>query len=349
MAIQKTNLYLRLRALDPWFRGTPQQFAEAIVAAMEIVAPFGITTFVSGGAMPSSNQGPWLKDGTEWWVWSDEQGTYVPQSLESSFPQLYYIQTEEPPTNAGIYIWFKIEECGCPHGLYLLINGKWVHFAGDPESGPTADRPTAPHNFEEYYDTDIECLIWYERSEWRTKSGVKGDLKYVDAQTREEALTQNPGWEIFGTGESSNINWRGKAPYPAAKDNDGMNPLEVPTGVTARSTYELFGVESQNLTNAQLAGAMTHIHGYGWRLTGGGDIIHFTRYADYEMPEADYGTPTYAGYMLDVDSVTATSVESKLNMFTTQPTQHPDNADAAAQQPVQMAGPSIALFLMRKR
>lgn len=351
MAVQRTNLYLRLRAINPNFKGTPQEFAEAIVAAMEIVAPFGITTFVTGATQPTSNQGPWLKDGKEWWVWDDDQSSYIPLTIDSSLPDFYYAQQATPPTNEGIFIWFKFNSANEPAGVYFLINGQWTNIAGTPPSGPTADRPTNPYDLQKYYDTDISALIWYERGAWRTVDGVRGDLKYVDAETRADALARNPGWEIFGTGETNNVNYRGKTPAPALKDKNGANSLTPPSGVTARSAWELYGVERQMLSNEQLAGYLTHIHGVGQTWNGGlltNDDATFFTYAD-TMLAADFGTPAFdTGYSVNgnVPGSNPAAVPAEANIFTTQKHQHPDNA--VTQAAVEMAPPTIALFLLRK-
>lgn len=345
MAVQRTNLYLRLRAINPNFKGDPQQFAEAIAAAMEIVAPFGITTFVTGATQPISNQGPWLKDGKEWWVWDDDQSTYIPLTIDNSLPNFYYAQQATPPTNEGIFIWFRFNSANEPAGVYFLIGGQWTNIAGVPDNGPTANRPATPYDFQKYYDTDISALLWYERGAWRTVDGVRGDLKYVDADTQAQALARNPGWEIFGTGQTNNVNYRGKALAPALKDKTGANALTAPAGVTARSAWELYGVEEQVLTNEQLAGYLTHIHGYAKDVIGSDDTFKL-KYTDFQLNEADYGTPAYSSHRENIDNGLVGAAPDYVDCFTTWPVHHPDNA--IIQEAVQMAEPTIALFLLRK-
>ena len=162
----------------------------------------------------------------------------------------------------------------------------------------------------------------------------------------EEALTRNPGWEVFGTGESDNLNWRGKSPAPASQDSDGSNPLTMPAGVTARSAGSLYGVESQLLTDAQLGGGLTHIHGIAYVDTSDTDRVQFLRFADYQMSETDYGTPTPTGRVLECENTWNVATPDHLDIFSTAPTQHPTTP--VTQEPVQMASPSIAMFLLRK-
>ena len=345
MAVTRTNLYLRLRALNPNFKGSPQEFAEAFAAALEIVAPFGLTTFVIGATQPVSNQGPWLKDGVEWWVWDDDQTTYVPLDVTNSLPDFYYVQEATPPTDAGIYIWFRISASGNPAGVYFLLGGSWTNIAGVPDIGPTADRPSSPYDLQKYYDTDISAFIWYERGAWRTVDGVRGDLKYVDAETADDALERNPGWEIFGTGETNNVNYRGKGLSAASKDKDGSNLLGTASGISSRGAWELFGVEEVTLSNEQLAGLLKHIHGFA-QDESGSDNTYKLKYPSFQLPEAQYGTPTYSSHRENIDDGAVLAAPSYVDCFTTWPVQHPDNE--VAQVGVELATPTIALFLLRK-
>src|SRR5690242_4109273 len=69
--------------LVPNFKGTPQQFLDAIVARLALESQYEIAFFVSGPNEPTSNVGPWLKNGTAWYVWSDADGAYVPATVEA--------------------------------------------------------------------------------------------------------------------------------------------------------------------------------------------------------------------------------------------------------------------------
>lgn len=71
-------------ALPPGFSGDPQAFASAIAARLTVTPSEPWSAFINSGAMPSSNVGPWLKNGLEWWVWSDASGTYVPHAQNGS-------------------------------------------------------------------------------------------------------------------------------------------------------------------------------------------------------------------------------------------------------------------------
>lgn len=60
------------------FRGTPQALADAIVARLSLETEETLALFRNGGSEPSSDMGPWLKDGNKWYVWSADDGAYVP-------------------------------------------------------------------------------------------------------------------------------------------------------------------------------------------------------------------------------------------------------------------------------
>jgi hypothetical protein len=68
--------------LPPNFRGNPNQLSEAIAARLSIDSIESISFFVTGSIAPTSDVGPWLKNGTTWYVWDNGVGAYVPQPLE---------------------------------------------------------------------------------------------------------------------------------------------------------------------------------------------------------------------------------------------------------------------------
>lgn len=257
MAVTETSLVLKAAPLPPGFSGSPQEFFEAIVARMKIVSPFGFTSFVIGGAEPTSNQGPWLKDGKQWWVWSETEAKYVPEDLSHAAIPAFWFQ-EATPSSGTPNLWFKASSTKF-FGVYVFINGKWVPIT--ITSGPTTARPSTPFDFQEFYDTDIQARIWWERGAWRTIDGVTGDIKYVTFTTSDEALRKNPGWEILGTGDSSNIAWRGRVISQATKDADGSpnaRNLGLEQGITARQPGNTFGQETHTLIIEEIP-AHSHI------------------------------------------------------------------------------------------
>lgn len=268
--LYKTNLFLQGAPLPQGFVGTPQQWYEAILERIRIVAPFGFSTIVIGSLKPTSNQGPWLKDGTKWYVWSEDEADYIPLDLSDSETAPYYVQTDDPagtpdgdgnyltpddggpangPLGSGPLLWFRLNvaETGVD-GIFLFVQGAWVSLGRN--GGATADRPVNPANFEQFYDTTISTLIHWERGQWRTVDGCRGDLKYVSWSTGEEALAYNPGWEIYGTGESENTALRGRILTQATKNPGGgaTTQLSVTGGVSERDALSSAGSETHQLT-----------------------------------------------------------------------------------------------------
>lgn len=92
-----TRLIVRGAPLSPTFKGTLNQFYQAMLDRIEVLSPFGQLQFQVGGVQPSSNVGPWLKDGTEWWVWDETTKTYVPITVNplslSTILNAYYTKT----------------------------------------------------------------------------------------------------------------------------------------------------------------------------------------------------------------------------------------------------------------
>jgi hypothetical protein len=248
MALKATNLYIEMAALPATFKGSPQDLAVAMVKRMRISSPSGTNFIFIGDVEPTSNVGPWLKGGTQWFVWSEVLKKYVPVDLSASATTWYFIGATEPTGGGPTQLWLRTtldatdlnSSHGTAIGWYVFDGAEWVPFNNIVASGPTAGRPASPVDFQQYYDTDIGVLIWWERAAWRTVSGVPGDIKYVVYQVATDALRFNPGWDLFG---NSNQDWRGRLVVMAAKDAGGSPATVLPTdaGITQRAAFETFG------------------------------------------------------------------------------------------------------------
>lgn len=247
MALQDTNLLIQASALPATFRGTPQDFLSALVRRLKIVSPTGTNFIFTGDTEPTSNVGPWLKDGTKWYVFDETINRYVPLDISDSETVWYHIGASTPEDSVP-NVWLRTSRDatesdpsnGVPIGWYLFNGTAWEPFVGIVPSGATADRPANPEPFQQFYDTTISCLIWYERTQWRTVSGVPGDVKHVAFETLTEALAANPGWDVLG---ASNQSFRGRILLQATQDS-GATPetvLTVGSGVTPRGAFETFG------------------------------------------------------------------------------------------------------------
>jgi len=258
MPLQNTNLLIQLARIPPTFKGTPDEFAQLLVRRMKIVSPTGTNFIFIGDVEPSSNVGPWLKGGTQWWVFDAATKRYVPLDISESETKWFQVGNTTP-TTSDPPVWLKTTKdqteadpsIGQPISWHVFDGTNWIPFDGVVRSGPTASRPSGAVEFQKFYDTDITVLLWWERGQWRTVSGVPGDVKQVAFETLTEAIARNPGWDVFG---ASNQAFRGRVFVQAAKD-PGASPatsLTVGAGITPRAAFETFG-ESTPLTSAASA------------------------------------------------------------------------------------------------
>lgn len=245
--MKDTNLTLQVSPLPVTFKGTPQELFEQLVLRSKIVSPSGTNFFFIGDTEPTSNVGPWLKNEKQWFVWDEDIKRYVPLDISESETTWFHVGASTP-ASSDPPLWLRTTKdqvegdtsIGSPIGWYVFVANVWAPFNSITLSGATANRPANPTEFQQFYDTDISCLIWWERNAWRTVDGVPGDVKHVALQTLEEALVQNPGWNLFG---ASNQAFRGRWISQATK-NSGASPttdLTVGAGVAKRAAFETFG------------------------------------------------------------------------------------------------------------
>lgn len=74
------SLQLRFRSHplpDDW-NGDVWEFQDALTERLVAESGDQIGLFVTGSTAPTSNMGPWLKDGEGWYFWDDTTGTYIP-------------------------------------------------------------------------------------------------------------------------------------------------------------------------------------------------------------------------------------------------------------------------------
>jgi hypothetical protein len=247
MALQNTNLLLQVAPLRAAFRGSPQEMVEEIIRRARIVSPSGTNFIYIGDTEPTSNVGPWLKNGDRWYVWDEDTKRYIPLNIDDSETTWFQVGPTTPATsNPGL--WLRCTHAptstdtslGQMIGWYAWDGAFWVPTVGIVLAGPTATRPTSPVTYQQYYDTDIAVLLWFERSAWRTVDGNIGDVKHVAWEFLQDALDHNPGWELLG---ASNQAWRGRLISQATKD-PGLNPandLSLDPGVASRAAHEVFG------------------------------------------------------------------------------------------------------------
>ena len=234
MALQKTNLIIESAPLPQTFAGKPDDLRKAIVERLLIKSPGGTAFITVSDSEPNSNVGPWLKDGKKLYVYDETTKRYIPLDTSDSVSDEIQI-SESTPLTSSPPVWLRTIS-GQPVTWYFWNGVQWVPGMNIVQSGPTANRPSSPFNLQQYYDSDISCLIWWERGAWRTVDGVPGDVKIVQTQLLSSALTQNPGWVVLGAAQQS---WRGRYISQAASDSE--QSLTVPLGVANRAARETYG------------------------------------------------------------------------------------------------------------
>lgn len=242
------RLAIEMAPLPANFAGTPQQFAEAMVERIRVLFPTGIWTFVISDTEPSSNQGPWLKNGTQWYVWDEDLKQYVPLDISPSWQIAISETTPDDPERTPI--WLKYSGTRVI-GMYLYLGNQWVGITVN--RGTSAQRPSNPSEYEEYFDTDINVDLIYYNGMWRTKSGSPGDTKFVTYSTLADALRYNPGWALASQ-VLSDASVNGRVLTAAHKDAGATPVATYPadSGMTSRAARDKFGAENVTLTTDQI-------------------------------------------------------------------------------------------------
>lgn len=291
-SLVRTGLVVVASPLPADFRGTPQEFFEAFVKRLEIQSASGTNFFVVGDIEPESNQGPWLKDGTKWYVFSTTEARYVPADITDSLPNILIVSDVEPPApgEADATIWLRTLTDRVI-GWYFWNGLAWRPGGNVSASGDSASRPSNPQELEQYFDTDINSLIHWERGQWRTVSGTPGDVKFVTDTILSSALASNPGWEYFG---EANQSWRGRTLAVASKD-PGATPessFVLDSGATPRDAQSLAGSETVILSSTEIE-QHTHLVGGLTALNSNNDV-RFYRVDNGETLVTPNTPPNYA-------------------------------------------------------
>ena len=69
MSLNATNLYIQASPIPATFKGTPNDLFSEMIKRMRILSPSGTNFIYIGDTEPTSNVGPWLNNGTQWYVW----------------------------------------------------------------------------------------------------------------------------------------------------------------------------------------------------------------------------------------------------------------------------------------
>lgn len=258
-SLMATRLIPQLAPFPPGFRGNLNKFAKAFVDRLVILLPDNGLQWIIGGIKPTSNQGPWLKDGQRPYVWDEDAKDYIPMILTDSLTDPFWFGPDTPAATTPS-IWFKT--VATPEdGYWMRYNGTdWVVLQQPVASGTTAQRPASPYTLQRFWDTTINAEIHFERGIWRTVAGTPGDIKFVNiagadyAAVVTAAQLANPGWTAVS------VDFQGRSPAFAGSG----------AGLTARAPLAAYGAENVTLAETQLP---AHRHNLSAAGTLQGDLV----------------------------------------------------------------------------
>ncbi len=129
MSLNNTNLLLQMAQMPATFRGSPQELATEMVRRMKIVSPSSVTFIFVGDSEPSGNSGPWLKGGTQWFVFDPALKRYVPLDISQSETKWYQVGSTTP-TTSNPPLWLKTTQGVTQIGPDFGTPVSWNQFDG---------------------------------------------------------------------------------------------------------------------------------------------------------------------------------------------------------------------------
>jgi hypothetical protein len=134
---------------------------------LEVVSPFGEVQLRIGGLEPTSNLGPWLKDGQKFYVWDEDTADYIPLDIADSIaPYVTAINATIATlaTTASVTAAIDAAIAAIP-----TPETTSVHFSANQTSGMSSGSLT---------DSDSEVIVLWNSPEVDTNSGFSS-AKYT--------------------------------------------------------------------------------------------------------------------------------------------------------------------------
>lgn len=103
---------------------TPQEFADRLGLNGQIFTAQDFALFTTGATAPTSDTGPWAKDGNTWYYWDNVTGTYIPFIIEQS--SLGYWIGSVAPDPTVYNFWIETTAGGSPLALKTYYAAAWV-------------------------------------------------------------------------------------------------------------------------------------------------------------------------------------------------------------------------------
>ena len=121
----------------------PQGLLQEFAARLIITPSVPWSSFTVGAAQPTSNLGPWFKDGKELWVWDDVAASYIPvvsaavldANGGSQYPTLRYAVSSLAPDSAKYSFWIELNSSGKAIDIKHYSSGAWKSIFEDAFAG----------------------------------------------------------------------------------------------------------------------------------------------------------------------------------------------------------------------
>ena len=130
-------------ALPEGLSTDPQGLLQAFADSLSITPTVPWSSFVVGAAQPTSDVGPWFKNGKELWVWDTVAATYVPFTATSTtdvnggvlFPTLRYAVSPLAPDPVKFSFWIVLDPTGKAIDIRHYSTGAWRSVFEDTLAG----------------------------------------------------------------------------------------------------------------------------------------------------------------------------------------------------------------------
>ena len=103
---------------------SPQQFADRMGLNARVFTEQSFALFTTGSTAPTSDTGPWAKNGNTWYYWDSGTGAYVPFLLDAA--SLKYSVSNVAPDPTIYLFWIELDGAGSPLALKTYFGGAWV-------------------------------------------------------------------------------------------------------------------------------------------------------------------------------------------------------------------------------
>lgn len=103
---------------------TPQELTDRLSLNARVFTEQAFALFTVGPTAPTSDIGPWAKNGNTWYYWNSVSGSYVPFIIEQSSLQ-YYVGSATPD-HTVYQFWIQLDGSGSPLAVKTWYSGAWV-------------------------------------------------------------------------------------------------------------------------------------------------------------------------------------------------------------------------------